>query len=74
MKKGKEKLIEQFIADGFQYMFGNPGTVEEGFLDVLQNYPKLKYITCLHESVAVAMADGFARKSGRCALVQLHRA
>jgi benzoylformate decarboxylase len=72
MKKGKEKLIEQFIADGFRYMFGNPGTVEEGFLDALQNYPELKYITCLHESVAVAMADGFARKSGRCALVQLH--
>jgi benzoylformate decarboxylase len=72
MKKGKEKLIEQFIADGFRYMFGNPGTVEEGFLDALIKYPELKYITCLHESVAVAMADGFARKSGQLALVQLH--
>lgn len=70
-KTGKEKLMEQFLADGFSYMFGNPGTVEQGFLDVLRQYP-IQYVTCLHESVAVAMADGYARKTQRPTLVQLH--
>lgn len=69
---GNNKLIQQFLADGINYMFGNPGTVEEGFLDVLDSYDNLHYITCLHESVAVAMADGFSRKSGKVSVVQLH--
>lgn len=72
MKTGKEKLIEQFLADGISYMFGNPGTVEQGFLDILEKYPQMQYITCLHESVAVAAADGYARKTKKPALVQLH--
>ena len=32
-KSGNQKILEQFIADDFRYMFGNPGTVEQGFLD-----------------------------------------
>lgn len=27
---GRERLIEQFKADGLNVMFGNPGTVEQG--------------------------------------------
>jgi benzoylformate decarboxylase len=53
-------------------MFGNPGTTEEGFLDVLGSYPELQYITCLHESVAVTAAEGYSRKNNSPALVQLH--
>lgn len=69
---GKNAIIEQFLADGINYMFGNPGTTEEGFLDVLKDYPQFKYILTLQESVAVAIADGYARKTGKPALVQLH--
>lgn len=71
-KTGNEKLIEQLLADGCYYMFGNPGTVEQGFLDAMGKYPSFKYITCLQESIAVAMADGYARKTNRPAVVQLH--
>lgn len=71
-KTGNEKLIEQLLADGCNYMFGNPGTVEQGFLDAMGNYESFHYITCLQESIAVAMADGYARKTGRPAVVQLH--
>lgn len=71
-KTGNEKLIEQLMADGCYYMFGNPGTVEQGFLDAMGEYEKFQYITCLQESIAVAMADGYARKTGRPAVVQLH--
>nr|WP_076792332.1 thiamine pyrophosphate-binding protein [Chlorobium sp. KB01] len=71
-KTGNIKVIEQLIADGFTYMFGNPGTVEQGFLDALADYPQLRYVLALQESVAVMMADGYARASKRPALVQLH--
>lgn len=69
---GKVKLIEQFKADGLDIMFGNPGTVEQGFLDVADRAPGFRYVLSLHETVAVAMAEGYARASGGPALVQLH--
>jgi thiamine pyrophosphate-dependent acetolactate synthase large subunit-like protein len=51
---------------------GNPGTVEQGFLDALWDYPATKYILTLQESVAVLPADGYARAAKRPALVQIH--
>ena len=71
-KIGKFKILEQFVADKFKYMFGNPGTVEQGFLDALREYPELQYILTLQESVAVLMADGYARATQKPTLVQLH--
>lgn len=71
-KTGNEKLIEQLLAEECYYMFGNPGTVEQGFLDAMGKYQAFHYITCLQESIAVAMADGYARKTGKPAVVQLH--
>lgn len=65
-------VIEQFLADGMNYMFGNPGTVEQGFLDALAAYPEMKYILTLQESVALMMADGYARATKKPALVQIH--
>ena len=71
-KTGRFAILEQFLADGFTYMFGNPGTSEEGFLDALGDYPDLKYILTLQESIAVMTADGYARATGKPALVQIH--
>lgn len=71
-KSGNYKIIEQFLANGMTYMFGNPGTVEQGFLDILKEYPEMKYILTLQESVAVLMADGYARSNQKPTLVQLH--
>lgn len=53
-------------------MFGNPGTVEQGFLDVLHDFPDMHYILSLQESVAVMMGDGYARATHRPTLVQIH--
>jgi thiamine pyrophosphate-dependent acetolactate synthase large subunit-like protein len=69
---GRFAIIEQFLADGMNVMFGNPGTVEQGFLDALANYPQMKYILTLQESVAVLAADGYARATQKPTLVQLH--
>ena len=71
-KTGRFAILDQFIADGIHYMFGNPGTVEQGFLDALSDYQDLQYILTLQETVAVAIADGYARATKRPTVVQLH--
>ena len=71
-KTGNQKIIEQFLADGMDHMFGNPGTVEQGFLDAVEEYPEMKYILTLQESIAVMAADGYARATQKPTLVQLH--
>lgn len=71
-KTYRHAILEQFLADGMTHMFGNPGTVEQGFLDALSDYPEMKYILTLQESVAVTTADGYARATQKPTLVQLH--
>lgn len=71
-RTGRYAILEQFLVDGIHYMFGNPGTVEQGFLHALHHYPELKYILTLQETIAVMAADGYARATQRPALVQIH--
>lgn len=71
-KTGREAILDQAVADGIRYMFGNPGTVEQGFLDAMAKQPGCRYILALQESIAVGMADGYARALHKPALVQLH--
>jgi thiamine pyrophosphate-dependent acetolactate synthase large subunit-like protein len=71
-RTGRHAIIEQFLADDIHYMFGNPGTVEQGFLDAVRDFSNLKYINTLQETIAVAIADGYARAIKRPAVVQLH--
>ncbi|MEY2271356.1 thiamine pyrophosphate-binding protein [Streptomyces sp. BF23-19] len=69
---GRERLIEQFKADGLTVMFGNPGTVEQGFLDAVDAAEDFRYVLALQETVAAGIADGYARATGGAALLQLH--
>ncbi|MFI7603463.1 thiamine pyrophosphate-binding protein [Actinoplanes sp. NPDC049681] len=71
-RTGKEAMIEQFLADGITHMFGNPGTVEQGFLDALESFPDFHYILALQETVAAGVADGYARATRGPAVLQLH--
>ncbi len=51
-------------------VFGNPGSTEETFL---KNFPAdFRYIQTLHESSAVAAADGYAQSTRNVALVNVH--
>ena len=70
--RGHEAIVRQFLANGIDHMFGNPGTVEQGFLDTLSDIPEMKYILTLQESIAVLCADGYARARFKPALVQIH--
>ena len=69
---GKRALLEQLIADGVRHIFGNPGTTEQGFMDVLQDYPQVEFMLALHEGVAISMADAYARVTRRPAFVEVH--
>ena len=60
------------IAEGVEYIFGNPGTSETPLMDALQEYPQVKYMLALQEGTAVGMADGYARATGRPAFANLH--
>jgi benzoylformate decarboxylase len=71
-RPGKVALFEQLRADGITHMFGNPGTVEQGFLDVIDTFDDIQYILTLQETVAAGIADGYARATQRPTLLQLH--
>ena len=36
---GRYAMLEQLTAEGVKYIFGNPGTTEQAFMDALQDYP-----------------------------------
>lgn len=71
-KTAQVAMLEQLALAGVKYIFGNPGTVEQGFLDAMRHVPELQYILTLQESITVAVADGYARAARAPAVVQLH--
>jgi len=71
-KTGHQKLLEQLEADGIHYMFGNPGSSEEGLLDEISRFPAIDYLLGLQEAAILGIADGYAQATQRPAVVQLH--
>ena len=69
---GKQAFLEILKQEGVDLMFGNPGTTELPLMDGLAREPGIRYILALQESVAVAMADGYAQASGKLAVVNVH--
>ncbi len=69
---GKQALLEMLKAEGVDYIFGNPGTSEGPIIDLIGDYPELRYILTLQESVAVGMGEAYARATGKASFVSLH--
>ena len=69
---GKRALMEMLKAEGVEYIFGNPGTSESAIMDILEEYPGIKYMLATQEGVAMGMADGYAIATGRPSFVNLH--
>ncbi|RKF22702.1 benzoylformate decarboxylase [Altericroceibacterium spongiae] len=66
----REVSFEIFQHFGVDRLFGNPGSTE---LPMLKAMPEgFDYVLGLNEAVVVGMADGYARSSGKPALVNLH--
>ena len=64
----REAAFAVFEHFGVDKLFGNPGSTE---LPMLKALP-FPYVQGLNEAVVVGMADGYARSSGKPALVNLH--
>ena len=69
---GKKALLEMLKSEGVKHIFGNPGTSEGPIIDMLGDYPELKYFLTLQESVAIGMAESYARLTGKASFVSLH--
>ena len=69
---GAQAFVATLKNAGVKYVFGLPGTTEAALIDRLAVDEHLQYLLALHESVAVGMADGFARASGNPAVVSVH--
>jgi benzoylformate decarboxylase len=68
----RDAVLDLMRQLGLTTVFGNPGSTELAFLD---RWPEdFDYVLGLQEASVVAMADGYARASGRAAFVNLHSA
>ncbi len=66
---GGTLFVEQLKAAGVEYIFFNPSTGDHPIFDALVDVPEIKLIKGIQEGAVVAMADGYARASGRTGVV-----
>jgi benzoylformate decarboxylase len=69
---GGQAFLEVLKQEGVRYIFGNPGSTELPLMDALAGQKEIRYYLALHEGVAVSMADGYARASGKLGVVNVH--
>ncbi len=72
MMTGRAAFLQLLIDEGVTHLFGNPGTTELAIMEAVPQFPQLKYVLGLQESVVLGMADGYARASNKLAAVNLH--
>ena len=74
MKKitGRSAFLSILRSEGVTHLFGNPGTTELPIMHALKDYPEIKYILGLQESIVVAMADGYSRATGNLSACNVH--
>ena len=67
------RLLETLAQWGVERVFCCPGTSEIPLLDAIAGGPAgPEFVLTTHEAVAVSMADGYARASGRIGVAYLH--
>lgn len=70
--KGAEVIVQSLIQAGIRYVVGVSGDSVLEILDAMYENPAIEFIPVRHEQVAVAMADGYARVTGRPMCVLTH--
>lgn len=70
--KGYDAFLDCLSSEDVNYLFGNPGTTELAIMEALGKQSNIEYILGLQESIVVAMADGYARASGKIAVANVH--
>src|SRR5579871_4220726 len=62
---GGALFVQQLKAAGVEFIFFNPSTGDAPIYDALVDEPSIQLIKGIQEGAVVAMADGYARVSGR---------
>ena len=70
--RGRTVFMDSLRAHGVRAIFGNPGTTESPLLDALSEYPDIRYITTLHEGIAVSAAILYAQATGETVVANVH--
>src|SRR2546423_5103331 len=66
---GGALFVQQLKAAGVEHIFFNPSTGDYPIFDALVDEPAIQLIKGIHEGAVVAMADGYARASGKTGCV-----
>jgi benzoylformate decarboxylase len=66
---GGGAFVEQLIASGVKYVFGNSASEDAQFYEALVDRPQIQYILTPHEGPGAAMAAGYIKASGEPAIV-----
>jgi thiamine pyrophosphate-dependent acetolactate synthase large subunit-like protein len=66
---GGALFVAQLKAAGVEHIFFNPSTGDYPIFDALVDEPGITLIKGIHEGAVVAMADGYARASGKTGVV-----
>jgi len=69
---GRAAFLQLLVDEGVTHLFGNPGTTELPIMEVVPDFPQLKFVLGLQEGVVMAMADGFSRASNRLSAANVH--
>jgi acetolactate synthase-1/2/3 large subunit len=71
--KTAAELVVQVLADtGVKQVFGISGDSVLALIDAMDHTPGIRYMPVCHEQVGTAMADGYARVTGRPGVVLAH--
>src|SRR6266568_7138353 len=66
---GARALVDCLLREGIDHIWGIPGTQNLPFIDALSDNREIRFVLTRHEQGAAFMAYGFARASGRPAVV-----
>ncbi|WP_326836346.1 thiamine pyrophosphate-binding protein [Amycolatopsis rhabdoformis] len=70
---GSDLIVDLLVDAGIEHVAFNPGASFRGIHDSLVHRPDAPAISlCLHESIAVSMAQGYAKASGKPMAALLH--
>jgi benzoylformate decarboxylase len=69
---GRAAFLQLLASEGVEIMFGNPGTTELAIMEAIGAQTDIRYVLGLRGAGVVAMADGYARASGRLAAANVH--
>src|SRR5712691_10065733 len=69
MTTAARALVECLLREGVDHIRGIPGTQNLPLIDALRDTPQIRFVLTRHEQGAAFMAYGYARASGRPAVV-----